>query len=339
MLDVYRFILALCVVQWHLSGYSLLLATQAVFSFYVLSGFLMSLILNESYGFTSRGLARFALNRGLRLLPVYYVVIGLTAAYIVLVGPLNQISNQIHLPLTLKSIVANLSVVTLPSITVSRMATPQLAPTAWSLGVEIFCYCLLALYFARTARRLIALLAVGAVIAVVQVAYGFDELNYGFQNRYNVLQAGMVPFALGGLAYFWRSRLENFSVGRIALLSLLLILNAAIGRWSDFHTYVSGIYVAAFLNMLLVPALFSRKGETGYQKIIGGLSYPVFLSHWTIGTLVLIYLPVVKGSAAHVVISTLAAIAFSLLLWVTIDVPMQKLRSAIKAKTVARSLI
>jgi signal transduction histidine kinase len=49
MIDVYRFVLALCVVQGHLLGSGApWLAWQAVFSFYVLSGFLMTLILNET---------------------------------------------------------------------------------------------------------------------------------------------------------------------------------------------------------------------------------------------------------------------------------------------------
>ena len=98
MIDVYRFILALCVVQGHLVGRgesAPWLAWQAVFSFYVLSGFLMSLILNQDYGFTASGLARFAFNRWLRLFPVYYAVIGLTALYIAFIGPLDQLNQAI----------------------------------------------------------------------------------------------------------------------------------------------------------------------------------------------------------------------------------------------------
>ena len=65
LIDVYRFILALCVMQGHLLGGGEGLAWQAVFPFYVLSGFLMSLILNQGYGFTAGGLARFAVNHWL----------------------------------------------------------------------------------------------------------------------------------------------------------------------------------------------------------------------------------------------------------------------------------
>jgi peptidoglycan/LPS O-acetylase OafA/YrhL len=45
----------------------------AVFAFYTLSGYLMTRVLNERYGFTAAGTAAFALNRVLRLWPVYLV--------------------------------------------------------------------------------------------------------------------------------------------------------------------------------------------------------------------------------------------------------------------------
>ena len=71
MLEVYRFVLALFVVQAHIpwSGGSGPLSQHAVFSFYVLSGFLMTLILNETYGFGAGNCARFWANRMLRLYP------------------------------------------------------------------------------------------------------------------------------------------------------------------------------------------------------------------------------------------------------------------------------
>ena len=49
-------------------------AAYAVWGFYCLSGYLMTLVLNEKYGFSPRGLARFAINRALRIYPAYYVV-------------------------------------------------------------------------------------------------------------------------------------------------------------------------------------------------------------------------------------------------------------------------
>ncbi len=151
MLDAYRFILAFCVLQAHLLAWGPdWLAWQAVFSFYVLSGFLMTLILNQDYGFEKGSFVRFATNRALRLFPIYYIVIGLTALYVAFVGPLDQLNGAIALPNSIAERVANLGILSLSGFDVN--AAHRLAPTAWSLSVECFCYGLLGLYFAQNPR-------------------------------------------------------------------------------------------------------------------------------------------------------------------------------------------
>jgi peptidoglycan/LPS O-acetylase OafA/YrhL len=152
LIDVYRFILALCVVQGHFLGWARgapWLAWQAVFSFYVVSGFLMSLVLNQDYGFMPSGLVRFAVNRWLRLFPIYYAVIGLTVLYIAFVGPLSQLNHVMTLPSTGTAIFGNLFIVTLAGFG-GLPEMQSLSPNAWSLAVEIFCYFLLAVFFAKS---------------------------------------------------------------------------------------------------------------------------------------------------------------------------------------------
>ena len=334
MLDTYRFILALCVVQGHLLGRgesAPWLAWQAVFSFYVLSGFLMSLVLNQDYGFTAAGLARFAVNRWLRLFPIYYAVIGLTALYIAFIGPLNQLNHELALPSTATAIFANLSIVTLAGFDfIPEM--PRLSPTTWSLAIELFCYALLAAYFAKSRSRLLAMLMIGVAVTAAQIFVDFDQPQYGFQNHYGVLQAGLIPFALGGLAYFYRSaRIYEFSGAKLGLLGVLFLANFVGCYWSDFHKYVSGLYLAAVLNMLLVPMLFTQTTKHSWQKILGGLSYPIFLCHWLVATLIAVYVPAIGGKGfALFVAATVGSVLFSLLLYYGVDRPIQALRTAVK---------
>jgi peptidoglycan/LPS O-acetylase OafA/YrhL len=333
MIDVYRFILAICVVQGHLLGPKAgapWLAWQAVFSFYVLSGFLMSLVLNQNYGFTSGGLVRFAVNRWLRLFPVYYAVIGLTAFYIMLVGPLNQLNNAITLPSTGAAIFANLTIINLTGF--NSAAMQRLSPTTWSLAIEIFCYFLLAIYFAKSQIRLLVLLTVGIGIAGVQIFIDFDHPNYGLPNHYLVFQAGLIPFALGGLAYFNRSaRFYELSGSKLSLLGVLFLTNFALGYFSDFHKYVSGLYLAALLNVLLIPMLFTQTTKHHWQKLLGALAYPIFLSHWLVGTLIVIYVPTISGEGFVLFAAgTVGSALFSLLLYYSIDRPIQTLRASVK---------
>jgi peptidoglycan/LPS O-acetylase OafA/YrhL len=332
MLDVYRFVLALCVVQGHLLAWGApWLAWQAVFSFYVLSGFLMTLVLNQDYGFDAGGIARFAANRALRLFPVYYAVIGLTALQIAFIGPLNQLNGALVLPLTALERFANVFMAGLVGFDSSQVAERRLSPSAWSLSIELFCYMLLAVYFAKSRARLFFMLAVGAGIAAVQSISGINQPEFGFQNHYTVLQAGLAPFAVGGLAYFYRhSRLFVFSRAKLSILGLGFFLNFLIGYWSDFHKCVSGLYVAIALNLVLVPMLFSAGSKRKWQTLLGALSYPVFLSHWFVGTLVAVCLPVIAGSFLHFVLATIGSVLFSLLLHHYIDRPIQRLRAYVK---------
>ena len=301
-------------------------------SFYVLSGFLMTLILNQNYGFDGSGFMRFATNRILRLFPVYYVVIGLTALHITFIGPLNQINGAITVPSTVAEQFANLSIVSLTGFDFSQQAGQRLVPTAWSLSIELFCYALLAVYFAKSRARLLFMLIVGVGLAAVQILSTLDQPDYGFQNHYGVMQAGIVPFAIGGLAYFFRkSHLFVYSSTRLWIFSLLFFANFLVGYWSDFHKYVSGLYIIVALNLVLVPMLFSQETKNRWQKLLGGLSYPIFISHWFIGTLVVVYLPIVASkSLMHLFVATIATVMFSLLLYYGLDQPLQRVRIFIK---------
>jgi peptidoglycan/LPS O-acetylase OafA/YrhL len=279
--DIYRFILALCVVQGHfLASGAPWLAWQAVFSFYVLSGFLVTLVLNQQYGASLPGLTRFAVNRRLRLFPICYVVIGLTVLYIAFVGPLNSLNGALTLPVGTRAMIANLLIINLPGFNTAQMTPERLSPTAWSLGIELCFYFLLAIYFAKSRSRLLVMLAVGIAVTGWEIVAAFDTSTYGFLDRYAVIESGIIPFALGGLAYWFReSRLYEFSALKILLFVALFAANVAAGFWSEFHRYVSGLYIAAALNFFLVPVLFRRPAIAEWQKVLGGLSYPVFLSH------------------------------------------------------------
>jgi peptidoglycan/LPS O-acetylase OafA/YrhL len=333
MLDVYRFLLALCVMQAHLLGVgSLWLSWQAVFSFYVLSGFLMTMVLNEAYGFTAEGLARFAANRFLRLYPTYYVVLLLTTLCILVLGPLNELNGSLQMPATLGERLANLAIIGLVGFDHSQINSVRLSPTAWSLSVEIFCYFLLAIYFAASPRRLIVMAIAGGALTLAQIVGALDRPDFGFMNHYRVLQSGLLPFAVGGLCYHWRHlQLFSFSWTKLAILAGLFIANGLLGHASAFHQYVAGLYVAIALNALIVPMLFTAGAAAPWQKLVGNLAYPLFISHWLVGTLLALYLPALpKLSLPYFIVASALSIAVALALYVVVDRPVQSLRARVR---------
>lgn len=72
MFGTYRTLLAVMVIFLHLGGMPVI-GGYAVFGFYILSGYLMTLIMHKNYGYTRDGVARYAINRFLRIYPIYWV--------------------------------------------------------------------------------------------------------------------------------------------------------------------------------------------------------------------------------------------------------------------------
>ena len=71
MFGIWRTLLAIEVVAYHILPLPLI-GRYAVFSFFVLSGFLMTEIMQRAYGYTPGGSVRYLANRALRLLPSYW---------------------------------------------------------------------------------------------------------------------------------------------------------------------------------------------------------------------------------------------------------------------------
>jgi len=340
LLDLYRFFLALLVVQAHIpwaSG-SGPLSQHAVFSFYVLSGFLMTLILNETYGFGPVNFGRFWLNRFLRLYPAYFIVISITALYIAFVSPLTQLHGSVGIPRSAHGWAANLAIFGMAGYEASHVPSIQLIPNAWSLGVELVCYLLLSIYFARSKRRALALLLTGIAITGAELVRVTVQAPpyYDFQNHYGVVQAGLIPFAVGSLAYFHRhSPLFRFSTARFLLLLLLWAGNFALAHVLTYHGFVSGLYVCAAINLFLVPMMFAydeANPKPRLVKILGGISYPVFVSHILIGTLVFKYTGLSQRGYGLLITALAATIGFSLVLHLAVERNIDTLRAAIKRR-------
>ncbi len=340
LLDLYRFVLAIFVVQAHVpwEGGSGPLSQHAVFSFYVLSGFLMTLILNETYGFGPGHFVRFWTNRFLRLYPAYFIVIAITALHIWLVSPLTQLHGTVGLPEGVYGWIANVTMFGMAGLEISLRPAINFIPNAWSLSVELFCYVLLSIYFARTRQRALALLLIGIVITgtqLIRVTVAAPP-NYDMSNHYNVLQAGIIPFAAGSLAYFYRqSALLRFSPARLSLLLLLWAVNCALAHFFAYHQFVSGLYVAVAINVVLVPMMFGydvANRPARWMKVLGGISYPVFISHILIGTLVVRYSGFLRPGMGLLLATLAATIGFSLLVHLGVERRIETLRAAIKRR-------
>lgn len=326
MMGVLRFTLAWLVVLNHVwLPVANKLGAHAVIAFYAISGYLMTKVLSETYRGGS-GLWRYAVNRFLRIFPVYWLVLLVTAVFLV-AAPRSfaNLNSAIALPGTAGLWLQNLSLVDL------IYAPTRLVPPAWSLTVECGFYIAMGLALSRWA-------AVTAVWLVLSAAYAVHLvwIDAPFGDRYYPMAAASLFFSVGALAYHLRGAAERLRLSRPVFLTLLAVfcVSPLIVEALGADRYVLGYYGAFLLFLPLLAA--SMAGAPVFGKAIdqalGELAYPVFLSHFLALGLVRLVLPV--SLPAMGVAEAGLTMAVTMILGMTIarhfDPAIRRLRDAVR---------
>lgn len=286
MLGSLRFSLALFVVIAHLTGGVPFFSHWggfAVFGFYIISGYLITLILNETYHFR---LGAFALNRFLRLFPIYYVVAAVTACVIVFFDGAADFHPAWKIQTRWLDILGNSLIIPFEFYGSSF----RLVPPSWSVAVELINYFALWMVGARSRTLAIWLLVIGVAYHLASFLSGA-----GWGQRYSPFYAAFLPFSLGALIYFFRNSIAPSHLrymayaskiacaiwlGNVALCGFLGGLN---GRFFELFFYINLVTFAVFLYASISSARADSSGR--WDKLLGDLAYPVFLTHWVVGFL------------------------------------------------------
>lgn len=272
MIGALRFSLAILVVFNHLwLPTANKVGAHAVAAFYIISGFLMAKVIQETYGLSLAGGARFVLNRLLRLFPLYWAVLGVSVVLLfVFPGTFGSTYSNMKVPDSAWHWWQNLFLLDLAS-------SPQVvAPPAWSLSVELFFYGAMVLLLARSKWISLAWLVASLSYTVYLIAIGAT-----FSQRYTPVTAASLFFATGACLYFFgRNWRPPVGLG-LALLPLFLafplIVEAAGG-----DRLMLGFYGPAILFVIIFTALLPYRNEKlkGIDAKLGDLAYPVFLIHF-----------------------------------------------------------
>lgn len=279
----YRYCLALLVVFGHFhpaySGRLNWTGIYAVFCFFVLSGYLMTRVLHDSYGFSRHGLSRYLTNRALRIYPPYWVA--LAAGLVVLAlfpDGARAVSKFARLPDDLGNLVRNIAIFGLHSREYPRVISP-----AWSLHVELVFYVLMGLGLARH-RTTIFVWFLGSLTATVLLLF-FSER---FGSRYGTVIAGSLPFSLGAIVFLFSKRFPRLSLPGVLALALVFLFHTLGAGWIWKDVRLHGFYASTAIAGLVVLAL-SRFSPSSVPRVfaridrfLGDLSYPIFLVHFPV---------------------------------------------------------
>lgn len=356
-----RLLHAISVLIWHstpIFGLPLIGGVAAVQTFYMISGFYMTLILETKYvGQGSYPL--FISNRFLRLFPIYWVILLLTVGTAILwrlstghwaqLDPFVVWRHQLSGPTWLYLLGANLAIVGqdwllflgLNPQTGALFLTPNfvansppiydflLVPQAWSIGVEISFYLVAPLLVRRPVYQVGALVLLSLLLRAY-IYYGrgwhFDPWTYRF------FPTELAFFLCGTLAFRLYERLKQQAWPcAIAWGVTLLVLGLTI-LYPLLPTPLNNEEVKMWCHYALIllglPFVFLATATSKFDRWVGELSYPVYLVHFLIITILRARPGVVQLGLSEGTLALLLSLVAAWMLKISIANPIETIRQA-----------
>ncbi len=286
MFGLYRTVLALMVVLLHIGGVPWT-GGYAVYAFYMLSGYLMTMIMHRTYGYSLVGVGKYVLNRFLRIYPLYWVSALISLVLIVALGEgyTSDFIKYMRYPDAWTDVVKNVLLL-FPTVDTTR-----LTPPAWALTVELCFYLLIALGLSKHEKITLLWLGVSILYHVMAWFAGWD--------RYFSVFSASLPFALGATIYFYRDKLLAylFPHGIAPYVPMLIFALACINWYLGFLLtrshglfFYTNIMLCALMLLVLSDAQslpwMSKKADQWW----GDFSYPIYLVHYQVALVVMFVL-------------------------------------------------
>jgi len=270
-------------------------ATQAVFGFYILSGYLMTKILNEVYGISAHGMSTYFVNRFLRIYPAYWLVSLLSLACVALFpSAASSLNGALTVPNSLTAWGHNIFIFGLGDIISSGRDQIRLVPQAWALHIELFFYLLIP--FIGSSRRRTT------VWFLISIGYSLYLSLSGapWVDRYRPALSASLPFSAGSLLYYlfgkpenpgMQSRLSQLLFPAAVLSSVNIICAPLFGEVQGIPFYLNILFsFAIILTLSAVPKGTVPDVVKRVDQFLGDLSYPIYLVHYFIAVLIVVFL-------------------------------------------------
>lgn len=318
MFGFFRTALALVVVIQHFSA-TPKVGVLAVFGFFTLSGFLMTLLVTGPY---KGRISAFAVNRLLRLYPMYWAVLFFSTIALALGS--RAMASAMGLPSGWDWVRAILF------LNFSAMP-PLVIPTSWAVTNEIFWYILIACGISATLGRSLVWLALG--IAYTVTVWTFWPTNATL--FYFLFTAGSLPFAIGAALFHVQHRFpERFKWHAVAIgapILLICIVLVGMAKVDVWRTTYFAFLPATALVILGLYKIRPLDSWAGWDERIGSMSYPIYLNHYLAASLLTYFYPVRANQGSYQVLFVIAlSIAIAVLLVKFVDEPIEQIRKRIK---------
>jgi len=324
-LDGLRAIAAVLVVFFHYGGPDWLQGWAGVQLFFVLSGFLITtLMLREEHGTGRISLKEFYLRRAFRILPVYFVILLITAVGSWLCGTFtsNGIGPALKYFLTFTNEFAG--------------ASPY--GQSWSLGVEQKFYLvwpLVAIALGTVVlRRRAGAALLGMLLALVVVNFTTSHSNPGWPVHYfSILTGVLLAIALHSPRGFAVLRPLTNRVAQVIVAIGFVVVHLSVKPLAALldgingipgHVLVIPVYAlaaAALLAALVAPGPVTTSLSTRPMQFVGERSYSLYLVQTVAATVIWFFWPTLSGLGQSVAVTALG-LALASVLYATVEIPM-----------------
>ncbi len=306
-----RFLLAVSVVGAHTVGFVFVGGKNAVLIFYMISGYLISHILNENPSYLNY--KRFYLNRYLRIWPLYAITVLITLAVAIVaiyIESQTNSSNSAHLLTGLRETIPNISVLQSTVIIISNIflvgidissfinfdgynllfgtqatsggipgSSLLIVPQAWTLGVELTFY-LIAPFILRSKKIILTALSLFGAFAFLAWLQGISRDN-PWDYKFSLFT--MYLFLLGAFS-------QRFVSPRIAALTSMnkiwlkislpiSLLAVTLFQYIPETFRLSADILLQILFVFTLPVLFEFSKKSRVDRALGELSFPIYITH------------------------------------------------------------
>ncbi|WP_439625858.1 acyltransferase family protein [Shinella sp.] len=354
-----RLVLAVSVVCAHsggVFGYDMATGRGAVQGFFMLSGFLMQLVLAEKYNPRS-DILLFYSNRAIRIYPTYFLALIFSAMISALLFRYSSgFFYEVHAAMQVltpfdwaKVVLSHIFIIGQDTFVFQQLDTSSLnyitvgvgnaaeklllLPPAWSISLELTFY-LLAPFLARLSTSWL-LFIVATAFSLRCIGWWNGLAHDPWTNRFFPFEIAL--FVGGMVSYRCRNLILGVLGSRgqrhvfwIALVGALSVHPGVIAA-TRLHVHVELVYLVFYgFVFCVLPGLFERSKNSRLDSFLGSFSFPVYLLHWPI----LLAYNAFAGTHQDIYQGTLRTIACLIITFsisyavvILVELPLERLRS------------
>jgi peptidoglycan/LPS O-acetylase OafA/YrhL len=267
--------------------------------FYIISGYLIAMVLSEKYG----SLKNFYLSRVLRLLPTYLIVLAVTLLSSCLFFLWRDDPFLLGYLIGYKSMLSffEIALICIPQLVILFLDLFGffgvnengihlllvswgnkngyeflLVPQAWTLGIECWFY-LLAPFLIKRSWGPYVLFVASLSCSLLLLWLMPREIAFNDPWARRFFPSELQYFAIGCIAYRFRGNLMPSKTSSKIIIYLLTLICLIFLDSPNFFLPSTLIYLGFALS---IPAIISLSKFIPFDRLIGDTSYPFYICHW-----------------------------------------------------------